>query len=87
MTRKCSDPEAPEVLEAVIERMRRMTRDEWVQELVWHPKGAAETWRTGPVLGRTLPEGMSLQTVEPVPDEMSTPCAELVAVPGKSRRP
>ena len=45
MSRKYRDPEAPEVLEAVLERMRRMTREEWIEELAWCPEGVEETWR------------------------------------------
>jgi hypothetical protein len=46
MPRKNRDPEAPEVLEAVLARIRAMTREEWLKELAWRPEGATETWRT-----------------------------------------
>ena len=46
MARKHCDPEAPEVLESILQRMREMTREEWLQELAWCPEKAEETRRT-----------------------------------------
>lgn len=46
MARKYSDPEAPEVLQAVLEHIHGMTREEWQAELAWRPPGARPTWRT-----------------------------------------
>jgi hypothetical protein len=45
MARKYPDPEAPEVLAAVLQRIRAMTRDEWLQALAWSPEGVEATWR------------------------------------------
>jgi hypothetical protein len=86
MTRKYGDPEAPEVLEAVIERIRRMTRDEWVQELAWHPEGAQETWRMRPTTDPGWTEGTSVQPVEAMTDDASLPGAERVALSGQGGR-
>ena len=49
MARKYRDPEAPEVLEEVLARMRAMTREEWIRELNWRPEGVPETRRTAQV--------------------------------------
>jgi hypothetical protein len=38
--------EGPEILEAVLKRIRQMTREEWIRELAWRPEGVEETWRT-----------------------------------------
>lgn len=40
------DPEAPEVLDAIHDRMRKMTREEWIAELAYKPEGVPETFRT-----------------------------------------
>ncbi len=64
MARTERDPDAPGVLEAVLERIRRMTREEWIDELAWHPQGVEETWRT-----------QHLPVVEP-PGTPATPPAE-----------
>jgi hypothetical protein len=62
MARKYPDPEAPEVLEAVLERMRRMTREDWIKELAWRPEGVEETWRM-----QRLPEGERVKSAKPRP--------------------
>jgi hypothetical protein len=46
MPRKYRDPRDPELLEAILERIRAMTREEWIRELNWRPEGATETFRT-----------------------------------------
>jgi hypothetical protein len=46
MARKRLDPESPEVIEAILDRIRAMTREEWIRELSWRPEGAVETYRT-----------------------------------------
>jgi hypothetical protein len=84
MTRKYDDPEAPEVLEAVIEHLRRMTRDEWVRELAWRPDGVQETWRMRLVPGTGWPEGVSLRPEEVMSDDALPLPAERVAVSGQS---
>jgi hypothetical protein len=33
-------------LEKVLERIRSMTKEEWLEVLSWTPSGATETWRT-----------------------------------------
>lgn len=43
--RRFKDPEAPEVLEAILERIRSMTREELIEALYWKPENAEETWR------------------------------------------
>jgi hypothetical protein len=55
MARKYRDPEAPEVLEAVLQEIRGMTREEWQEELAWRPEGVRETWRTQRTQGSTFP--------------------------------
>ena len=55
MARKYRDPEAPEVLEAVLQEIRSMTREEWQAELAWQPEGVRETWRTQRTQANTPP--------------------------------
>jgi hypothetical protein len=57
MARKYRDPEAPEVLEAVLERMRKMTREEWIKQLTPRPAAAEETGRTQCTSKRERPVG------------------------------
>jgi hypothetical protein len=48
MKRKNKDPNSPEAIEAVVRRMRGMSREEWqelVTELSVPPEGVEETWR------------------------------------------
>jgi hypothetical protein len=45
MSRKYPDPEAPEVLEAVLKHMSEMTNEEWLAAMEC-PEGATETFRT-----------------------------------------
>jgi CubicO group peptidase (beta-lactamase class C family) len=64
MTKRYRDPEAPEVLEAVLERIRGMTHEEWVQELAWRPQGVEETWRM-----QSLPDAECLESAPKVATE------------------
>lgn len=57
MARKFRDPEAPEVLQAVLERFENMTREEWLAKLARRPEGARETWRTARTRNGASPPG------------------------------
>lgn len=46
MARKFRDPEAPEVLQAVLQHIKGMTNEELLAEMASRPKGARTTWRT-----------------------------------------
>ena len=48
MNRKNRDPNSPEAIQAVLQRIRRMTKEDWedlVAELSRPPEGVEETWR------------------------------------------
>jgi CubicO group peptidase (beta-lactamase class C family) len=64
MPKRYRDPEAPEVLETVLDRIRGMTREEWVQELAWRPQGVEETWRM-----QSLPAAECLENAPKVATE------------------
>jgi len=38
-------PNSPEVTQAVLEDIRKMSREELLAELNWRPEGVPETWR------------------------------------------
>ena len=69
MSRKYPDPEAPEVLEAVLQKFQNMSREEWQAELAWKPAGARETWRTKPATAAAPRVGARRSTApEPIGD-------------------
>ncbi len=45
MSRARRDPNSPEVADDVLQRIRSMTREEWLREVSWYPEGVEETWR------------------------------------------
>jgi hypothetical protein len=87
VTRRYRDPEAPEVLEAVLERIRRMTRDEWLQELAWHPEGVEETWRMQRVPDREPPEITAPLLLQPATDDSAAADSEVLALAQETGRP
>lgn len=87
MTRRYRDPEAPEVLEAVLERIRRMTRDEWLQELAWHPEGVEETWRMQCVPDRARPGITPPPPLQTATDDSAAADPEVLALAPKTGRP
>ncbi len=72
MARRYPDPEAPEVLEAVLQRIRGMTRDEWLQELAWRPEGVEETWRMQRVSDRERSDPERPEIAAPLPLDTAT---------------
>ena len=78
MARRNRDPEAPEVLEAVLQRIRGMTRDEWLQELAWRPEGVEETWRMQRVPDPERPESAAPLSPDAATEGASIPEPEVV---------
>jgi hypothetical protein len=66
MTRKHLKPKSRELQEAILDRIRSMTREELIEAMAYRPEGAVETWRM-----QRLPEQEPCNGAEPVPDSLS----------------
>ncbi|HET6387478.1 MAG TPA: hypothetical protein VFJ58_29160 [Armatimonadota bacterium] len=39
MSRRSKDPDDPEVIEGILERIHNRTREEWIEWIKWRPEG------------------------------------------------
>ncbi len=79
MKRKRWNPADPEIVEAMVRRVRTMPREEILERLAWRPEGAEETWmlsRNGAAAGGVPGDA---------PPERAQPEASPEAVTGPKR--
>src|SRR5947207_3132864 len=59
------DPASPEFIEAMVQHVRSLTREQLQASLDWRPEGATETWRLSRNGASADPDGADCASQEP----------------------
>lgn len=65
MKKRALDPNSPEVIDAVIEALKRMTSEELIAFLKWRPPGVEETDMTGQLGADFVPRQQNQTPLKP----------------------